>query len=690
MKKLMAFLLAFLLCAGITSPTPAAAQPSPWAADQVNQAIAEGLVPRSLQSEYTRAVTRAEFCALAVELYEKVTQRAITERMAFLDTIDVNIQKMGALGVVSGEGDGIFNPDGALTREQAATILARLAAAIGSPLHGGPAGFADSDKIASWALTGVGRVASAGIMTGEGGNMFSPQGPYTREQSILTIMRLYEYERDGGTPPDSGSFVLAEQINVILDNTNIAAIDPFNWATNNSSSNMAFTMVYDRLVERDPDTGQYIPRLAVSWETEDFKTFTFRLRDDVYFHNGDKLTSADVLWTTLIGGSSGPGSAAWAAWGNISSISAPDAHTITLSLGRVNVDYLFNLSMPGAGIVSQRAMEKDPENGTQIGTGAYMVEDFSRHDFVRFVRNGNYWDRLAETRHVTFRFVPEMSNRYIMMLSQESHISFGIPEWDMPLFQHDPENFTVRTLTFNDPQGLSFNLDDPITGDYHFRMAVMHAMDKTEIASAASGVWARADYDSGTVWGLNTEFRNDGIPAIPHDPGEARRHLALSGYNGESVEIAAGIPTNIRAAYALQSQLEELGINATVYELDSPSLIAYTMDRDSGSQMAFFPIRMDESSGSYRNMFSPEGSQNRMNYNNPLITRMLEEASLMIDVNRRREHYMRMQEIIAEDAPFVNVFWRSYGVVAASGIGGVTIPSDNRLVDLRWIYMIQD
>ncbi|MGI5929442.1 leucine-rich repeat domain-containing protein [Pseudoflavonifractor sp.] len=170
---------------------PAADVPSTWAVEQVNQAVAAGIVPESFQSRYTQAATRAEFCSLAVRLYEKVTGETITQRATFSDTTDFNVQKMAGLGVVNGVGGGKFDPGGTLTREQAATILARLAEAMGHPLPQADPSFSDSAAISSWAAAGVGQVQAAGIMAGDG-SAFIPQSPYTREQCILTVLRLYQ------------------------------------------------------------------------------------------------------------------------------------------------------------------------------------------------------------------------------------------------------------------------------------------------------------------------------------------------------------------------------------------------------------------------------------------------------------------------------------------------------------------
>jgi len=166
---------------------------SNWAYDGINRAFAYGLIPQNLQSQYTQTTTRSEFAAFAVALYETITGREITERMAFNDSTDIDVQKMGGLGVVTGVGGGNFNPNGTITREQAAVMLARLASVIGQPLPPSVPTFADNNNnISSWAVESVGQIQAAGIMGGVGNNNFAPNGEYTREQSIITMLRLFE------------------------------------------------------------------------------------------------------------------------------------------------------------------------------------------------------------------------------------------------------------------------------------------------------------------------------------------------------------------------------------------------------------------------------------------------------------------------------------------------------------------
>ncbi|WP_277613136.1 S-layer homology domain-containing protein [Vermiculatibacterium agrestimuris] len=176
-------------------PATGAAEPAGWAKVFVEQAIAEGLLPAELQSAYDQPITRREFCLLADALYTKVKGGAapVDATVTFTDTTDPAILRMASAKVVNGVGNELFDPNGQLTREQAATMLSRLAAALGKPLTDSAPTFDDNGSVAGWASAAVGQMQLSGIMSGTGNNQFSPQQSYTREQSVVTIVRMYNH-----------------------------------------------------------------------------------------------------------------------------------------------------------------------------------------------------------------------------------------------------------------------------------------------------------------------------------------------------------------------------------------------------------------------------------------------------------------------------------------------------------------
>ena len=166
---------------------------SNWSKDIVTEAIDANIVPKaSLGTDYTKAITRAQFCAIATQLYETVTGKTLTASGSFDDTNDTNVLKMASIGVINGYGNGKFGPDDKLTRAQAATILTRLSEALGKDMTEGNPQFTD---IAAnhWARTFVNKCYKAGIMLGTSDTTFSPNASYTIEQSIVTMVRTMEY-----------------------------------------------------------------------------------------------------------------------------------------------------------------------------------------------------------------------------------------------------------------------------------------------------------------------------------------------------------------------------------------------------------------------------------------------------------------------------------------------------------------
>lgn len=175
--------------------------PASWAMSDVFRAMQLGILTPDLQGDYKKPITRAEFCKLAYFYWGVLNGNYPYYGFGdtnFTDTDDPYVSAMSMVEVVSGYGEGIFDPDRPLTREQAATILSRLVTSGGryggakKTLPEGTADYADSAAISSWARDAVGQVTAAGIMNGMGDNQFAPKGQYTREQAVVTIMRLYD------------------------------------------------------------------------------------------------------------------------------------------------------------------------------------------------------------------------------------------------------------------------------------------------------------------------------------------------------------------------------------------------------------------------------------------------------------------------------------------------------------------
>ncbi len=167
---------------------------SPWAKESIEKAIAEGIVPEELQSDYTKNITRQEFCKLAVMTYSAkmgYTVNINTEN-PFTDVSDNYVTAAYELKIAAGKGNNKFVPNDSITRQEAAVMLGNLARIMGTANIYNTDKFADESSFADWARESIYYVSSADIMTGTGNNNFSPLSNYTREQAIATMYHLYE------------------------------------------------------------------------------------------------------------------------------------------------------------------------------------------------------------------------------------------------------------------------------------------------------------------------------------------------------------------------------------------------------------------------------------------------------------------------------------------------------------------
>lgn len=211
-KRMIACIVASILLL-LPTTSLAATGASEWSEKEIEQAIDLNLVPFELQENYTTDITRAEFAQLAVifaakangftdinnfvNRYLMVNDQAVYRDDFFTDTDDFYVNCAKTLGIVSGREDGTFDPQGSITRQEAAVMLvntyntyatdkthSEMAAAFSTT-------FSDSSKVASWAMDSVKYMWEWSVMNGISATEYSPLGHYTREQAIATFLRLY-------------------------------------------------------------------------------------------------------------------------------------------------------------------------------------------------------------------------------------------------------------------------------------------------------------------------------------------------------------------------------------------------------------------------------------------------------------------------------------------------------------------
>jgi len=475
-----------------------------------------------------------------------------------------------------------------------------------------------------------------------------------------------------------------KHIDIILDNLRIGVMNPLLPTHSGSGTGWAAGMVYEQLIKRVGE-GQFEPWLATSWETNDGQTITMKLRNDVTFHNGEKFTSADVVYT-INTAQSLPGTLLNNQFSPVDTVTAIDEYTVEFVLKSVNLDFFDGISTPFAPILNEKAINDDPEKGPWVGTGAYYISGFATNEYVEVARNDNYWGEKGITETIRFSYIPEESTRLMMIQNDEADFTLGTNTNDIPILEADTEHFNTIRIDLNGIGFLGFNMNDPITGDLNFRKAVVSALKKEDITIVTRGRYARQE-TSGTFWGPAVNYRNNNIPMIPYDLEKAKEYLAASVYNGEVIEMSTGTLTQAKSLEVVQQNLALIGIKTTINQLDTTSYALHTSYADNKSQIFCSAGMFTSAPFAMRSWFYPGGAGNKASYNNPEVTRLFDLGPTLTDQEERRKVYYEIQELVAADLPYTIIYNHNVGYTAQLGVDGITFSMDN-YHDFRYMYRI--
>lgn len=302
---------------------------------------------------------------------------------------------------------------------------------------------------------------------------------------------------------------------------------------------------YESLLARTADGG-YVPWLAAGYEiSDDGKTYTFKLREDVTFSDGEKLDAAAVvlnftkLKEPLYSGSISAGYLSY-----VMEAKAADQHTVVLKLDRVYAPFLDGVA--SIYILSPRAFASTQikSGGPEIaGTGPFILDRYVRGQEIHFVRNPDYKWAPASAGHqgpayldeVTYRFLSESSVRTGALISGQVDVIEGISGNDAALFK-DNSDFTYQSaLNPGTPYTLYLNTTYGPTKDVRVRKAVIAA---TDVGQIVDSVYRR---ERTRAWGVLTPADKDFYDAsiegsYGFDPKLANQLLDEAGWTARDAD----------------------------------------------------------------------------------------------------------------------------------------------------------
>jgi peptide/nickel transport system substrate-binding protein len=419
-------------------------------------------------------------------------------------------------------------------------------------------------------------------------------------------------------------------------------------------------LIFDDLLSRG-DNLDVAPGLAERWEIPDPLTYVFHLHRGATFHDGRTLTSRDVKWTfdSLLQGKIRSTKAA--VYRFVDHIDAPDDFTVIFHMKEQDATLLWNVSDGALGIVpygSGDEMTRHP-----IGSGAFKFVSAETDREVTLERNDGYWGEKAKLARVRFAVVPDDSTQALELRkgSGDITINFLMPDTVVTLAREPAlavERGPGTRLAY-----MGFNLRDPVLKDVRVRQAIAYALDRQPMIDY---LWRGQAEPARSVLPTQSWAYDGKVRAYEHDPEKANRLLDTAGYpavNGVRFHLTMKTSTdsNTRLMVAvMQQQLRAVGI---MLDIRSFEFATFFSDVTHGA-FQMYSLRWiggnedpDIFEYAFHSAKFPPNGANRGFYSNPRIDGLIDRARREIDPKVRKPLYAEVQRTLAEDLPYINLWY---------------------------------
>ena len=450
-------------------------------------------------------------------------------------------------------------------------------------------------------------------------------------------------------------------------------LDPH--SASSSSSVNALQPVYETLVRYD-ENGEITPLLATEWEQIDDLNWRFKLRDDVYFHNGEKMTANDVLYSfTRATGPDGAKVSYIMSAIDAENCKVEDDYTIVIATHEPFAPLVGYLPYIGAVVVSEKEFTEDPEKAANnpVGTGPFKFVEWSKNDHVSFTRNDDYWGDKPAYKDLTIRTIVEANSRVIELEAGTVDIAMDIPANDVERIANGSNTYITRCATtmFD---FLGMNTSKEPFNDVNFRLGIDYAINEEAIAqSVYRGI---AQYTPQTVT-PNMKYFDDSDMDCRYDVEKAKEYLAKAGVQeGATFTIYTSETTpRINACTVIQSMLAEVGINLEIQTYESGTFLEMCEKGEtefliSGWGAVGFPEPDNNLYGPYSSNQIPVN--NYTFYSDPKIDEMLEAQRTTPDGPERETIIKDLQKYLRTVVPLIPLYNLENVIGCRSNVKGFT------------------
>ncbi|MBI3326405.1 MAG: hypothetical protein HYZ81_06860 [Nitrospinae bacterium] len=437
---------------------------------------------------------------------------------------------------------------------------------------------------------------------------------------------------------------------VIGQGTDVSHLDP-HYSTSASDVNVYFNL-YDNLVLRD-ETLNLMPGLATVWKLIDEKTWQFKLREGVVFHNGDPFTAEDVKFSLERAVAENPRTSVYAALNTLECVDILDTHTVNLVTTQPDPLLPTRLSYYGGMMLPKEYFEKVGMEGfgkAPVGTGSLKFVEWKKNERLVFEAHQRYWRPPLPYEKIIYKPYPETAARIAALLAGEVDFITAVPPDQVQVIEKSG-TAKVAGAIYAGFYSYTLNVKTPPLDNKLVRQALHYAIDRQSIVKnlwRGRGVVPNDAYPNMDKLGYDTSK-----PPFEYDPKKAKDLLTKAGYKGEEVliESAVGYLANDKQlTETLAAMFQDVGVNAKVQVLE------YSVRAQQLRQKAFQGMFLGDPTST---LLDPDGMWWRLMqpgglidyWRHPEWDRLMGEARFLQDPKKRDANYKQAAKLFLEEVP---------------------------------------
>ena len=453
----------------------------------------------------------------------------------------------------------------------------------------------------------------------------------------------------------------------------IPGFDPLKVGVYDTAALTAASALFDTLTTLD-DKGVAQPELALSWSSSpDYKTWTFKLRPGVKFHDGTPFNAE--AYKANFDRQKDPANKCRCAFyiANITSVEAPDELTVVYNLKDPAVNYpaLVSYASQTNAVHSPTAWKTkgDDYNRNPVGTGPYILKSWSAGDRMVLERNPDYWNKgRPYLDRLVLKPLPDAQSRFASLQSGEADIIWD-DEYDADNIQKaekDPK-LKVHTYVGSGAAVYAFNTKTPPFDDVRVRQALVMAIDRKKMSQAITNGLARpASNPFGD--GSWVKCKDDG--ALPFDVEKAKALIKDYGKPVDFKMIVTATPRGRTVGQVLQQFWKQVGANMEIEQVDQERCIFSEFMRHVDLPASLMVDLSDPDTQMFAN-FRTGSPVALANYSNPELDALLDRARVTPDQAKRIDDYCAVSRLVNKEAIWFWTFQNTYYALSSARLKGL-------------------